>query len=128
MATGGDRNEVWMLSATKSPKNSGSMLKVFNSGRKIGMKMTMISVHSNGQPRMKMMICARIMKPVGVRFIHNTNFSIGSWPPRYANTAENVNEPMNSQHTIAVVRAVKNTDSLSWFNVNEVIGMNAIPT
>ena len=69
MATGGDRNEVWMLSATSSPKNSGSMLKVFSSGRKIGMKMTMISVHSSGQPSMKMMIWARIMNPVGDRFI-----------------------------------------------------------
>ena len=71
-----------MFSATSSPKNSGSTLKVFSSGRKIGMKMTMISVHSSGQPRMKMMIWARIMKPVVIRFIASTNFSIGSWPPR----------------------------------------------
>src|SRR3954464_8379755 len=113
MATGGDRDEGWMFGATSSPKNSGSTLNVFSSGRKIGMKMTMISVHSSGQPRMKMMIWARIMKPVGDRFIHNTNFSIGSGPPRWANTAKNVNEPMNSQHTIAVVRALRNTDSLS---------------
>src|SRR3954469_7078082 len=107
MATGGDRNEVWMLSATSSPKNSGSTLNVFSSGRKIGMKMTMISVHSSGQPRTKMINWARIMKPVGDRFIHNTNFSIGSWPPREGKTAKNENEPMNSQQTIAVVRAVK---------------------
>ena len=46
------------------------------------MKMTMISVHSSGQPRMKMMTWARIMKPVGDRFSASTNFSIGSWPPR----------------------------------------------
>jgi len=41
------------LSATSNPKNSGSMWKCGNSGRKIGMKMIMISVHSSGQPRMK---------------------------------------------------------------------------
>ena len=62
MATGGDRNEVWMLSAIMMPKNSGSMPKSSSSGRKIGTKMTMISVHSSGQPSTKMMVWARIMK------------------------------------------------------------------
>ena len=82
MATGGDKNEVWILRATKSPKNSGSTLKVFKSGRKIGMKMTMISVHSSGQPKTKMMNWASTMNPVVDRFMANMNFSIGSWPPR----------------------------------------------
>ena len=58
MATGGDRNEVWMLSAISMPKKSGSMPKWSSSGRKIGTKITMISVHSSGQPSRKMMIWA----------------------------------------------------------------------
>ncbi len=31
---------------------------------------------------------------------------------------ENVNEPMNSQQTMAVVRAVRNTDSFSFCSVS----------
>ena len=46
------------------------------------MKMTMISVHSSGQPRTKMMNWASTMNPVVDRFMANMNFSIGSWPPR----------------------------------------------
>ncbi len=42
-----------MLRATRSPKNNGSTSKLFRSGKKIGMKMMMISVHSNGQPSTK---------------------------------------------------------------------------
>ena len=35
---------------------------------------------------------------------------------------------MNSQHTIAVVRAVRNTNSLSWSSVNVVPGISTMPT
>ena len=62
MATGGDRKLVCRFSAIRMPKNSGSTPKSSSSGRKIGTKITMISVHSSGQPRMKIRACARIMK------------------------------------------------------------------
>ena len=68
---------------------------------KIGMKMTMISVHSSGQPRMKMMNCARIMNWIGVRSIDSTHLLMTSCPPSSANAAEKIDEPTNSQHTIA---------------------------
>ena len=80
---------------------------------KIGMKMTMISVHSSGQPRMKMMNCARIMNCTGVRPSDSTHFSTISWPPSSAKAAEKIAEPTNSQHTIALVLAVRNDDSLT---------------
>ena len=54
MATGGLRNAVCRLSATSSPKNRGSTPKLSSRGMNIGMKMTMISVHSRGQPSRKM--------------------------------------------------------------------------
>ena len=91
------------------------MLKCFRSGRKIGTKMTMISVHSSGQPRMKMIACDRIMNCMGVRSSASTQRSTSAWPPRMANTPENRAEPTNSQHTIAVVLAVRNTASLVRF-------------
>src|SRR5688500_2985746 len=78
---------------------------------KIGMKMTMISVHSSGQPRMKMMNCARIMNWIGVRSIDSTQRLMISCPPSSANAAEKIDEPTNSQHTIAVVLAVRNDES-----------------
>ena len=80
---------------------------------KIGMKMTMISVHSSGQPRMKMMNCARIMNWIGVRSRSSTNFSTRSCPPSSANAAEKMALPTNSQHTMAEVLAVRNTDSFT---------------
>ena len=39
-------------------------------------------------------------------------------PPRSANAAEKMDDPTNSQHTIAVVFAVRNTDSLSTLHLN----------
>jgi hypothetical protein len=47
-------------------------------GMKIGMKITMISVHSSGQPKMKMMNWARIMNWIGVRSMDSTHFSTSS--------------------------------------------------
>ena len=82
MAIGGVLNEVWMLSATRMPNRVGSIWKVLTSGRKIGTKMMMISVHSSGQPSRKMMNWARIRKPVAFRFAASTQCSITSWPPR----------------------------------------------
>src|SRR3989449_9879915 len=61
------------------------MLKCGSSGRKIGMKRMMISVHSSGQPRMKMRTCARIMNCPGVMLSDSTHFSMTSCPPRSAN-------------------------------------------
>src|SRR3712207_2515206 len=113
MATGGDRNEVWMLSAISTPKKIGSMPKSSRSGRKIGTKMTTISVHSSGQPSTKMMTWVRIRNQNGDRLSALTRFSIGWWPPKKAKIEEKMKEPTNSQHTMAEVRAVRNTDSLT---------------
>ena len=91
------------------------MLKCLSSGRKIGTKMTMISVHSSGQPRTKMIACDRIMNCIGVMLSESTHCSTNAWPPRMAKTPENNAEPTNSQHTMAVVLAVRNTASLVRF-------------
>ena len=76
------------------------------------MKMTMISVHSSGQPRMKMMNWLRSMNCSVVRPSESTQRSMISWPPSSANDAEKIDEPTNSQHTMALVLAVRNDDSL----------------
>src|SRR5512144_711467 len=89
------------------------MLNLTSSGMKIGMKITMISVHSSGQPSRKMMICARIMNWIGVRPSDSTQRSTISWPPSSAKAAEKIEEPTKSQHTMAEVFAVRNTDSFT---------------
>src|SRR5262245_51241475 len=91
----------------------GSMLKCLSRGRKIGTKMTMISVHSSGHPRMKMIACETIMNWTAERLKDSTHFSTSDWPPSTANTAEKSAEPTNSQQTIDVVLAVRNIDSLT---------------
>jgi len=45
------------------PKEIGSIWKWVSSGMKIGQKITMISVHSSGQPSRKMISWAMIRKP-----------------------------------------------------------------
>src|SRR5258705_6158510 len=87
------------------------MWKCGSSGMKIGMKMMIISVHSSGQPRMKMMNWASIMNCSGVMSSDSTHFSMSSWPPSNANAAEKMPEPTHNQHTIALVLAVKHDDS-----------------
>ncbi|MBA7475906.1 hypothetical protein ES707_11281 [subsurface metagenome] len=62
-----------------------------------------------------MMACDRIMNCIGVMLSESTQLSSSACPPRMANTAENSAEPTNSQHTIAVVLAVRNTASLVRF-------------
>src|SRR3954454_8200039 len=112
MATGGDRNAACRLTNTSVPHRIGSMLKCLSSGRKIGTKITMISVHSSGQPSTKMIACDTIMNCTGERLNDSTQCSTSCCPPSSANTAENSAEPTNSQHTMAVVFAVRNTDCL----------------
>ena len=80
---------------------------------KIGMKITMISVHSKGQPNKKMTTCARIMNCTGVRSMPSTQVLMISWPPSNAKAAEKMLEPTNNQHTMALVLAVRYTDSRS---------------
>src|SRR6056300_2005392 len=111
MAIGGVKKEVCKFNATKMPKNNGSIPKCANSGRKIGTKMMMISDHSNGQPRTKIINCARIKKVIGEISKLVTNSLMMCSPPRYEKTDEKVQEPTNNQQTIAVVLAVKYTDS-----------------
>ena len=48
-------------------------------------------------------------------FSESTQLSTSACPPRIANTPENSAEPTNSQHTMAVVFAVRNTASLVRF-------------
>ena len=81
--------------------------------------MTMISVHSSGQPRMKMMIWLTIRNVSGERSRPTTKSLITASPPSAAKTAEKVKEPTNSQPTMAEVLAVRNTDSLSFSKVRE---------
>jgi hypothetical protein len=90
-------------------------LKCLSSGRKIGTKMTMISVHSSGHPSRKMIACDRIMNCTGDMLRDNTHCSTSACPPRIAKTPENSAEPTNSQHTMAVVFAVRNTASFVRF-------------
>src|SRR6185295_9146696 len=59
------------------------------------------------------MICARIMNWMGVKPSDSTQRSTISWPPSSANAAEKIDEPTKSQHTIADVFAVRNTDSFT---------------
>ena len=55
---------------------------------KIGMKMTMISVHSSGQPRMKMMNWLSSMNCSGVMLSESTHCSTRFCPPSNAKAAE----------------------------------------
>src|SRR5258708_9685877 len=74
--------------------------------------MMMISVHSNGQPSTKMIACDKSMNEIGDILSESTQPSSSACPPRIANTPENSAEPTNSQHTMAVVLAVRNTSCL----------------
>ncbi len=60
------------------------------------------------------MSCAVIWNPSGERFMDSTQRSIRDWPPCRANTAENSAEPTKSQHTMAVVFAVRNVACLRF--------------
>src|SRR4030095_1501894 len=115
MATGGDRNAACRFTATSVANSTGSTLKCASSGMNMGTKMTMISVHSRGHPRRKIMACETIKNWIGVRLSERTQFSIHCWPPCNANTAENSAEPTKSQHPLAVVFAVRNVDSLTFW-------------
>ncbi len=118
MATGGDKNAACRFTNTSTPHSMGSIWKCCSRGRKIGTKITMISVHSSGQPSTKMIACDSSMNWMGVRFMLRTHCSTRLWPPRMAKTAENRAEPTNSQQTMDVVFAVRNTASLMRSNVS----------
>ena len=75
------------------------------------MKITMISVHSSGQPSKKITTCAKIRNCNGVKSMDKTHWLMISCPPSKANAAEKILEPTNSQHTMALVLAVRYTDS-----------------
>jgi hypothetical protein len=71
----------------------------------MGTKITMISVHSSGQPSTKMIACDSSRNCSGLRFMLSTHSPPALWPPSSANTAEKIAEPTNSQQTIEVVLA-----------------------
>ncbi len=75
------------------------MLKWPSSGMKIGMKMTMISVHSSGQPRMKMMTCESSMNSNG-RQIHAEHPMLDQLlaAQQREGCAEKIAEPTSSRH------------------------------
>src|SRR3712207_7638337 len=73
------------------------MPKSSRSGRKIGTKMMMISVHSSGQPSRKMSAWVRIRNIVGDRLSERKNCSTTACPPRRANTDENRSEEHTSE-------------------------------
>ncbi len=50
-----------------------------------------------------------------------------SCPPSSANDAEKIEEPTNSQHTIALVLAVRNEDSLRMPPRSESVFITALP-
>ena len=75
------------------------------------MKMIVISVHSSGQPRTKMMSCTTQKKTSGERWRPRIVSPMICAPPRRANTAAKMLEPTSSQPTIAAVRTVRKTDS-----------------
>ena len=53
------------------------------------------------------------MNWTGVRSIDSTQWLTSDCPPSRAKAAEKIDEPTNSQQTIAEVLAVRNTDSLT---------------
>src|SRR4030095_15646184 len=113
MATGGVLKAVCVLSATRMPKKIGSTWKSSSSGRKIGTKMMMISVHSSGQPSRKMMAWVSSRKPVVDRLSERKNVSTTCCPPSTAKTAEKVHEPMNREQTTPHARAGTQDETLS---------------
>src|SRR6266436_8563409 len=115
IATGGDRNAACKFTNTSVPHRIGSILKCLSIGKKIGTKMMIISVHSSGQPSTKMIACDKSMNVTGDMLSDSTHCSSSACPPRIANTPENNAEPTNSQHTMAVVFAVRKTASLVRF-------------
>ena len=66
-------------------------------------------------------------KPTGERSIASTQRSTSAWPPCRANTAENRAEPTKSQHTMAVVLAVRNVDSFRLRRSSSEVGSRRRP-
>ena len=50
-----------------------------------------------------------------------------SWPPSSANEAEKIDEPTNSQHTMALVFAVRKLDSLTMPPSSRMVVRAALP-
>ena len=85
---------------------------------KIGTKIINISVHSKGQPSKNIINCVITRNCHGAIFIDLKKCSKTSCPPKYENTDANVQDPMNNHIIIAVVFAVKKTDSLKFFHLS----------
>merc|ERR1711991_183538 len=96
-----------------TPKNS-------TKGKNIGTNIINISVHSNGQPNKKIIICVITKNCQGFISIDLKKCSNTSCPPKYENTEANVHEPINNHIIIAVVLAVRKTDSLKFFHLRDL--------
>ncbi len=66
----------------RMPKKSGSTWKCASSGRKMGTKMMMISLHSSGQPSRKMISWESSRKVSVFRSRWVTNSLMSPSPPR----------------------------------------------
>ena len=120
MATGGDRNEVWMLSAMSRPKNSGSMPEVLEERQEDRHEDDddLRPLERPAENEDDDLADDQERESATGRGL-TTKSLITSSPPSAAKTAEKVKEPTNSQPTMAEVRAVRKTDSLSFSKVSE---------
>ena len=74
-----------------------------------------------------MMNWASSMNWIVVRPSDSTQRSMISWPPSSAKDAEKIEEPTKSQHTIAVVLAVRKDDSLTMPPTSFTVVKTALP-
>ena len=82
MAIGGVKKEVCKFRAINIAKKYGLTPKISNSGKKIGTNIIKISVHSNGHPRRKIIICVITRNCQVEIFIEVKKCSKTSCPPR----------------------------------------------
>jgi hypothetical protein len=117
MAMGGVKKEVCKFRAISIAKKYGLTSNIASNGKNIGTKIIKISVHSNGHPNKNIIICVITKNCQGAKSIDLKKCSKTSCPPRYEKTDEKVQEPINNHIIIAVVLAVKKTDSLKFFHL-----------
>ena len=113
---GGVRNEVCKFKAINIAKKYGLTPKNSTNGKKIGTNMINISVHSKGHPNKNIINWVITKNCQGCKFKDLKKCSKTSCPPKYENTEANVHDPINNHIIIAVVLAVRKTDSLKFFH------------
>ena len=114
---GGVKNEVCKFKAISIAKKYGLTPKNSTKGKNIGTNIINISVHSRGQPNKNIINWVIIKNCQGCKFKDLKKCSKTSWPPKYENTEAKVQDPINNHMIIAVVFAVRKTDSLKFFHL-----------